>query len=336
MTTVRVHPRFVVPYYSMYLEGLVRLFGDGSIRYDGRDFPDSTEFNDGFAFTIESGAGRDKRHGRFYISANDFARVDGVALDWCDRYGIVNAAPAEDYPDKLLALGPSFGIRQWGSLRGTYRDVAEIFARMRYPARELYRRLRAMRGYFFERLSEQELLPGQSDASYVYFVAWPWQKHADVNPPRARFMRACRDLPTIHFEGGFSPRRRGAMPELDEITAERHYPYREWVALTRRSAAVFNNAAVHQCLGWKLGEFLALGKAIVSLPLTRRVPGELAHGEHVHFVADDEEAMKDAVERITRDHDYRKRLERGARAYYLQYLSPQRVVSRLVSGQLSG
>ena len=334
MTTVRIHPRFVIPYYSMYLEGLTRLYGARSIRFDKRGFPDQTQYNDGFAFTVETGAASLTLRTRVYVSANDFARYDNVALEWCDRYGMVNVDPALPCPEKVLPIGPSFGIRQWGSLAGTYRDVANIFARMRYPPRELYRRLRAMRKYFFERVPEQELLPRPSDERYVFFVAWPWQKHPDVNPPRARFIRACRTLPEADFEGGFSPRGGREMPELDDITALRHYPFREWLKRTQRSAVVFNNAAVHGCLGWKLGEFLALGKAIISLPLTRRVPGELRHGEQLHFVADEQDAMQAAVARLLRDSAYRSRLELGARAYYREYLSPERVVSRLVSGPL--
>jgi glycosyltransferase involved in cell wall biosynthesis len=93
---------------------------------------------------------------------------------------------------------------------------------------------------------------------------------------------------------------------------------------------VFNSPAVHACLGWKLGEFLALGKAILSLPLSRAMPSPFVHGEHVHYVADEEPAMRDAIERLLRDHPYRARLEIGARRYYLEYLSPERAIQRLL------
>jgi hypothetical protein len=332
MTTVRVHPRFVIPYYSLYLEGLTRLYGAASLRISREGLPETTEYNDGFAFTVESHASTHKKLARVYISANDFTRYDSVALDWCDRYGMVNVDPTQPCPEKVLPIGPSFGIRQWGSLLGTYRDVALIFARMRYPPRQLFRRLRSMRKYFFERVPEQQLVPGVSADDYVFFVAWPWQKHPEVNPPRARFLRACRALPGVVLEGGFSPRKRRDMPELDDLTALRHYPFRDWLRRTQRSALVFNNAAVHGCLGWKLGEFLALGKAMVSLPLTRRMPAELEHGQHVHFVADDPDAIAEGVERVMGDSTYRHRLERSARRYYLEHLAPEQVVGRLVTG----
>lgn len=332
MTTVRIHPRFVIPYYSLYLEGLTRLYGAGSLQFTRSGLPDATQYNDGFAFTVETTASTHKKLSRFYVSANDFTRYDQVALAWCDRYGMVNVDPAQPRPDKVVALGPSFGIRQWGSLAGTYRDVARIFAQRPYPPLELFRKLRAMRKYFFERLPEEALVPGSPRDGYVFYVAWPWQKHPEVNPPRARFMRACRAAPGLDFEGGFSPRKNGALPELNDITATRHYPFRDWLRRTQASALVFNNAAVHGCLGWKLGEFLALGKAIVSLPLTRSMPADVVHGEHLHFVEDDSSAMTEAVSRLLGDSAYRKSLEKGARRYYAEHLMPQRVVARLVSG----
>lgn len=335
MTIVRIDPRFNIPYYSLYLDGLVRLFGRGALRFERGGMPAQTEHDDGLAFTVQPGRAGSKREHRVYVSANDFSRYDRVALDWCDRYGIVNLDPNEPLPGdaaKVVALGPSFGVQRWGnSLLGTYRDVAEIMSRAGYSTKVKLQRLKAMRHYFFERVPEPALVPGVSANDYVFYVAWPWKKHAEVNPPRARFMRACKATPGIQFEGGFVRRRRSDVPDIEDVTAERtRYPFRTWVERTQRSALVFNCPAVHGCLGWKLGEFLALGKAIVSLPIQRRMPAQLEHGEQVHFVDDRPEAIQEGVTRLLSDASYRKRLESGARAYYDRYLAPESVVRRLV------
>lgn len=334
MTAIRIHPQFNIPYYSLYLDGLVRLFGRGSIRFDRGGMPAETEHDDGFAFIVQRGRAFSKREHRVYVSANDFSRFDKLALAWCDRYGMVNLDPESPPPihaDKVIPLGPSFGVQRWGqSLFGTYRDVAEIIARAGYPASVTVQRVRAMRRYFFERVPERELCPGQTADDYVFYVAWPWKKHAEVNPPRARFIRACKSMPGIEFEGGFVPRRRNDVPDIDDIAAERVYPFRQWLERTQRSALAFNCPAVHGCLGWKLGEYLALGKAIISLPVPRQLPADLRHGEHIHLVQDDPEAITEAVQHILGDPAYRRRLEVAARAYYVRYLAPEAVVTRLV------
>jgi hypothetical protein len=92
----------------------------------------------------------------------------------------------------------------------------------------------------------------------------------------------------------------------------------------------FNNPAVHGCHGWKLGEFLALGKAIITLPLSRALPAPLEHGVHLHVVDGSPESLDDALDRIRRDDAYRRTLEANARRWYEQQIEPQRLASRLL------
>jgi hypothetical protein len=336
LVTVLVHPRFAIPYYAFYLEGLGRVFGYESIVFSRDGGPEETEFNDGFAVTIRGGDSAQPKYRRLYFSTNDFARYDRVALQWCDRYGMVNhdpsAAAGVGGSEKVVPIGASFGIRYWGGLGRTSRDIVRILRSAGEPPKAAFARLRGTRKLITDRLPEHRYVPGRSRADYAFFVAWPWKKHPEVNPPRARFMRACRAVHGLTFEGGFAPRRRKDVPDLDDVTADRIYPFRQWIRRTQESAVVFNCPAVHGCLGWKLGEFLALGKAIVSLPLSREMPSPLVHGEHIYYVEDDQEAMREAVAHIVGDDGVRTRLELGARRYYLEYLSPERVVQRLAFG----
>lgn len=72
-----------------------------------------------------------------------------------------------------------------------------------------------------------------------------------------------------------------------------------------------------------------MGKAIISTPLTREMPEKLIHGEHVHFVERVED-IYNAVLKIKHDNEYRYKLERGARAYYEEWLSPEVVIKRII------
>jgi glycosyltransferase involved in cell wall biosynthesis len=113
------------------------------------------------------------------------------------------------------------------------------------------------------------------------------------------------------------------------VSAPKKYPLQEYLAKIRRSAVVFNNPAVHGCHGWKLGEYLALGKAIVSMPLSRDLPAPLVHGEHLH-VAEGLGGIEDALRVLLEDHEYRRHLETNARAWYEQWLTPVRVMDRVL------
>jgi glycosyltransferase involved in cell wall biosynthesis len=97
---------------------------------------------------------------------------------------------------------------------------------------------------------------------------------------------------------------------------------REWLEKTKQSAVVFNTPAFWNCHGWKLGEYLALGKCIVSTKLQNDLPFPLEHGKNIHFVENNQDAMGEAIEYIISHPDYRQKLESGARAYWDAYGSP--------------
>ena len=119
--------------------------------------------------------------------------------------------------------------------------------------------------------------------------------------------------------------------QFNDLIVDARMPIREWLDRTRRSFAVFNNPAVEDCLGWKLGQYLALGKAIVSTPLTRQMPAPVIHGEHVHFIADEQD-IPAAQELLRTDPVYRRHLQSAAQGYWQRYLSPEAVVRRVVDG----
>lgn len=96
----------------------------------------------------------------------------------------------------------------------------------------------------------------------------------------------------------------------------------EWMKKTKRSVLVFNTPAFWDCHGWKLGEYLAMGKCIVSTRLSNDLPAPLEHGKNIHFVENSQEAMKEAVKYIVDHPDYRMKLEQGAKAYWEAYGTP--------------
>jgi glycosyltransferase involved in cell wall biosynthesis len=174
--------------------------------------------------------------------------------------------------------------------------------------------------------------PRESDVDYVFFTSWLWAKHDDdpVNRARRQFIEVCRVRADLHFVGGFAPRRRGTPAGYAGLTAARRYPLAEYLAKTSRSALVFNTPAVHSCHGWKLGEYLALGKAIITTPLSRELPAPLVHGTHVHVVDGSRDELNAAITKLLEDLSYRRKLESAARAYWDEYLAPERSVARLI------
>jgi hypothetical protein len=323
-----VDPRFAPEHAAYYLRGLQRYFGTTALPFDRAPFVPRYEDHKPVAFVVQRGGAERK----VFIGPDDMPELDVAALEWADAYGKVNLA-AEFVPagseDKVVAIGPSHALKIWGLVTSCSTAVRTHVSGGRFvPLKEHYRRFWLL---YRRRVEENFYRPEPAEDRYVFYNAWLWSKHQEANPPRAEFIRACRELrPEIEFEGGFIARRRDDMPEYAELVADRPYSLPEYLERIKRSTVVFNNPAVHNCHGWKLAEFLRLGKAIISLPLSRQMPGAFAHGEQAHFVDGSRDSMQQAVREIVADRDYRRHLETSARAYFEQYLTPERVIARLV------
>ena len=93
------------------------------------------------------------------------------------------------------------------------------------------------------------------------------------------------------FEGGFAPGKDDISDRFNKLTINLKYSGYEYLSNTKRSLVVFNTPAVQSCFGWKLGEYLALGKAIISTPLTNTLPSPLVHRKHIHIVNGSKKSM---------------------------------------------
>ena len=91
------------------------------------------------------------------------------------------------------------------------------------------------------------------------------------------------------------------------------------------SAFAFNTPTVHGCHGWKLSEYLAMWKAILSTPILNELPAPPEHGRHAHFAQTDAE-MREGVEKLIHDPADRADLQEGARDDYRLHASPEAAI----------
>jgi hypothetical protein len=293
-----VDPRCRLSYYTYVLRALE--VSGCTLRYRRLDCPVSK----GMAMLVDGT--------RVWVDTDDFATVPDAIREWADVIAKVNVEPGAEAaaPPSVVPLGPLFGIRLWPLPLG-YRKAVGLVA----GGANLVKTLQYLRFQGITRRPIEAYEPGESDPTYVFHRSRRWGYQDIVNERRRRFDEAVGTLGL----------------ETDVTLAEDRIDLTTYLERTRRSAVVFNSPAIHECLGWKLGEYLALGKAVVSLPLHRALPAPLVHGQHVHYVDDDVAAIRDAVRRIIDDHDYRRHLELGARAWYEANMTPAVVGARLLA-----
>ncbi|MCR4847964.1 MAG: hypothetical protein K5920_03815 [Bacteroidales bacterium] len=311
-----------IVYSSFYIQGLYQLFGKKNVgfrRIDGK--PDQTG---NLCFVVYRG----EEQRKYVLSYTDSYKVNESLYDWCDVYGSVNAnfsKTPKQFHDKLIALCPSFGVRLWsipqalsfalfdqvGTAFSVKKRIGKVWRMTRRPPYNAY-------------------APSLSSDHYVFFLStlWyndEWNKNDEgVNSRRANFIRACKELEEVVFEGGLVSQ--GKERSSEDLFADCLFngiPMSEWMDKTKRSALVFNTPAFWDCHGWKLGEYLALGKCIVSTELSNDLPVPLEHGKNIHFIENTPEAMKEAIKYIVDHPDYRVSLEKGARDYWGKYGTPK-------------
>lgn len=325
---VLVYPAFNARYYSLYIEGLRRVVGASRMRYTSRGFP--TFGPDCLAMEFQA-----ERTVRIYLHSNDMPELSPGGLEWCDVFGKVNLDPTTiptEHEKKVYPLGPTFAVKVWGPVIAEARGLTN-YIRGWSGCAQPREHVANYRGQYRSRFSEREYQPSPSRPDYIFFNAAIWEREPEANRVRARFVEAARNIDGVTFEGGLTPRKsaRGSDSfdgsEFAEFQSRRYSP-NEYLARTKVSAVALNNPAYRDCHSWRLAEGLALGKAIVSTPIVRKLPAPLEHRKQIHYVDGTTEGFQSAIEEICSDHEYRMSLESNARNYYETYLSPESVIER--------
>lgn len=342
---VIIDPRFSYLYGSFYLRGLVQVFGWRKIHFSITPFKSLPNPGWNIRFIIKDSHSEKK----YFIHTNDSYHVDKENYNWCDIYGHVNSNfshySQEQYP-KIISLVPSFGIRTTSllhtmmiAMRNFVISFKDILSTQEWNKWKNIHEINKWKNikHFFGRYYKayKNRLPYQMYEQhlpvkeyYIFFLSTLWYDNKDnnnnrgVNLRRAHFIRACKALQEVDFEGGLLADASSTKEEFQDVLAANSVQFDKWLQKTKSSTLVFNTPAFWDCHGWKLGEYLALGKCIISTPLSNDLPAPLLHGEHIHFVDNNQDAMLEAIHYIISHPEYRIKLENGARRYWSEYGTP--------------
>ena len=312
-------------YDAFYIEGLKEYFGVNSLIYSLDRFPDFKQST--FAVLIEDQYSTKK----IIIDSKDTSSVSLPELEWCDVYGKINynlAAIPIEKGQKIIPIGPSFGIKIWNFSESlffgftNYLKFNSKITNKREFLANYYRQYKRLR-------LENYKCSTKGIKNYVFFMGTIWRNENATNLFRSYFIRACQKNKNIDFEGGFAPRNDGQNMGFENLLTNNRYPFKEYIKKTKKSSIVFNTPAVLSCHGWKLGEFLAMGKAIISTQHINILPSPLIENEHIIYVQKDLKSFEEKVNSLINSDSERMLLEKNARKYFESFLSPEKVIEKL-------
>lgn len=338
--SIFIDPRSNVLYSSFYIQGLYEVFGKKNVKFSSDFFKDLDKSKDDYsydsymAFVIVNGDVIKK----VIVDFGDNWPVRENAYEWCHVYAKINYNPeriALEFIDKILPIPPGFGIKIWN-----------VFEALKYGSFNLiilkFKPQISLKKYFLSYLSQLKQIPlkrftqnlkQSPDAeNYVFFISSLWKDAnclTGTNLYRKMFVESCLRN-NVNFEGGFwaNDSSHSQFDEFKEIVFMKRYPLSQYIKKTRNSKLAFNTPAVHNCHGWKLGQYLAMNKAIISTPFQNSLQEDLVHGENIHFVQNEQE-LDAGFNKILHDDNYRKRLEEGAKEYYLKFVTPISVITQI-------
>ncbi len=180
-------------------------------------------------------------------------------------------------------------------------------------------------------------------APRVLFLAATYDPHDDparsqdknedrisINETRARCIRLLKGALGERFTGGFANTAfaRKRYPDLiapDSLTTQASY-----IATMRSHSICVATTGLHGSIGWKLAEYVAFSKAILSEKLVFGVPGDFGPGRNYLEFGSPEDCAAGAV-RLVEDRDLRERLMLSNAAYYRDFLRPDALVGNALA-----
>jgi hypothetical protein len=329
-----------IVYASYYIQGLYKVFGKKNVSFSSRYFNDlkrgsiEYSFEHYFAFVLIE---PNKNPKKIVIDFCDPPDINPTAYKWCDYYAKINlnyTETEEEFRKKLILIPPGFGINIWNQRQTLYHCLVNLVKCKFSPIVGCKR--------FFQDYYIQYKRPSLADyknteqnnlavsTPYVFMIATLWGSNgAHTNRKRKAFIELVK-LQKCTFEGGFFVKEHTKKNEAyREFIFTEPYTSARYIEKIKQSDFVFNTPAVHNCHGWKLAEYLAMGKAIISTPLSNEIPGNLQHDKNIHIVSNDDE-LAIAVTSLTNDAQYRNTLGRNANSYFEEFVRPTAVINTIL------
>ena len=233
---------------------------------------------------------------------------------------------------KVLPFGLNYACRSLDSVRRIVATlVPGVLWRFESPFRQTIRDTRKDTDTLWQFLSSPdprtfECNPQGSTEPAIVFQTRVWspkemsENSDEINGERLALVRALRRAFGSRFQGGLVPTAYAREHYPDELSTHspRHSQYAKWA---KQNLIGINTRGLHNSIAFKLAEYLAGSKCIVSCPLRNQLPVPLAEDQHYLSFRTPEEC----VERCTNlldDTNLAFHLRTEAWKYYRREVEP--------------
>ena len=233
------------------------------------------------------------------------------------------------YTKKIVKCGCNYGMtiytNRWLAIIVAIKNWILCYHRMQFSFKQyLSRYLMSIK---------RQIQKSTEKNDYIFFVSTLWEGQEKCNQARINFIRACHNLQDeglLVFEGGLIPDKEQDVSNIEDVLLRERIPYQEYALKLAQSCCAFNTPAYYDCHGWKLAEYMAVGKIILSTPFVNELPKEMLDKQHILFCDDSVTSMQAAIRSLILDGSLREKLKQGISEYYVDYACPEKVIKQII------
>ncbi len=185
---------------------------------------------------------------------------------------------------------------------------------------------------------ELDSAPSAADNGSVMFQCRLWEpagiaeKNRDdanlVNQSRIQLIRSLKAELGEKFWGGLQ-NTAYAREVAPDLIATLPSARREYLAQVRQASIVVSSTGLLQSNGWKLGEYVALGKCVVSEPIYTQLPGDFSAGKN-YLPYESAEQCISVVGALRGDKNAVMQVEAANNLYTRAYLAPDKLMANIL------
>jgi hypothetical protein len=288
---------------------------------------------------------------RLFYDLRDAARIHPDALDWTDHYFKRSYSPAlapEAAATKVAPLGfnyPVYSGGDWGSRRMLWNAVGVVPRGVPNTLRALCDMSELLSNLTHRSAGRSacpveafEVPPSGNDQPRVLLLTRTWdpatvqndpalaETWAELNNMRAACIRGLRREFGSSVVSGFAPTSDARRDYPDCVVEDPRISRKPfYLEVMRHSDVCIATTGLAGSNGWRLGEYIASSRAIVSERLLSQVPGEFSRGTNYAEFVDPEGCIEQTVALVENRERRLLMMEKNQR-YYEESLRPDRLV----------
>ena len=180
--------------------------------------------------------------------------------------------------------------------------------------------------------------PSGREEKGVLFLARLWREEPgltpaenrerrEINRTRIRLLRTLKEMIGESVIGGLRDDPVAAEMAPDLVLPARLTNRNRYLALMRRASVCVATTGLHGSIGWKFGEYIAAGRAVVSESLRYTVPGPFREETNYLSFAAPEECAEQVRFLLSHPEKIRS-MQESNREYARDYLKPERLIGK--------